>query len=92
VITPDFELSAGLRARELVTHVPPEAQTETTGDDVTLAHRETRAHLPVKAEPGGRYENVVVEKQVVGQMAAGGESDEELQSASPEPAAARDIT
>jgi hypothetical protein len=91
-VTPDFELSASVRARKLVTHVPPEAQTETTGDDVTLAHRETRIRLPPKMEPGGRYDDVVVEKQVVGEMASGGEGDEEVQPASREPAAVRDIT
>jgi hypothetical protein len=66
-VTPDdFEISASLRARRLVVHVPPEAETRTSGDDVTLDREDAAKGLSKKLEPGGRYNNVSVEKRLRG--------------------------
>jgi hypothetical protein len=65
VIPDDFEISASLRARRLVVHVPPEAETGTSGDDVKL-DRQDAAGRSEKLEPGGRYANVSVEKRLRG--------------------------
>jgi hypothetical protein len=67
VSTPDFEITVGLWARELVQHVGPELHTEPTGDGVSLDRSETRAGPP-SAEPEGRYENFVVYKCTVGEL------------------------
>ena len=65
----DFDLSAGLRARALVSHVPPNALLEKEGDDVALDRAEARQGLPAELRPGGRYDGVAVEKRVVGRVA-----------------------
>jgi hypothetical protein len=65
---PDFELIVGLRARELVAQVPPAAQTNATGGAVSIEREDTRGGLPPELEPGARYERVVVEKRVVGEV------------------------
>ena len=65
---PDFEITAALRARKLVSHIPPDAQTDATRAGVTLERRETRSGLPTKMARGARYDDVVVEKRIVAQM------------------------
>jgi hypothetical protein len=65
---PDFQIVVGLRARELVTRVPPAAQTEPTGEAVSIEREETRSGLPPEMEPGARYEGVIVDKRVVGEV------------------------
>ena len=69
---PDFEIRASLRARKLVVHVPPEAETETEGEGVSIARRENGGGLPAKLEPGGRYRDVSVEKELVGEKSIEG--------------------
>jgi hypothetical protein len=79
VTTPDFEIDVGLHARNLVSHVPPEARTETEGDDMRLARRQARTGLPEETQAGGHYSDVVVEKRVVGfNDVLGGNVDEEV--------------
>jgi len=68
VSTPDFEVSARLQARQLISHVPPDTQTQPEGEAVTLAQRQARTGLPPRMRPAGRYENVAVEKQVLGRV------------------------
>jgi hypothetical protein len=66
VTTDDFEISVGLRARKLTSRAPPEP--ETRGEAVRVARAEERTGLPAQMEPGDDYENVVVEKQVIGRL------------------------
>jgi hypothetical protein len=68
--TDDFEIAVRLRARRLVGHNPPKAQTR-TDDHVTLAREETRKGLPPDMQPGERYEEVAVDKRLAGQIANG---------------------
>jgi hypothetical protein len=68
VSTPDFEITVGLQARELVQHVVPEPETEATGEGVSLDRAETRAGLPPSGDPNRRYENVVLHKCTVGEV------------------------
>ena len=68
---PDFTISAALRARKLVAQVPPDAQTDPTGEGVTLEREERRSGIPAELDFGGRYDDVVVEKRMVGRIAAG---------------------
>jgi hypothetical protein len=65
---PDFELIVGLRGRELVAHVPPAAQTDPTGGGVSIEAEERRRGLPPEMEPGARYDGVIVEKRVIGEV------------------------
>ena len=65
---PDFELIVGLRARRLVAQVPPDAQTDPTGGAVSIEREERRSGLPPEMEPGARYDGVIVEKRVVGEV------------------------
>ena len=69
---PDFEIRASFRARRLAVHVPPEAETETEGEGVSIARRENREGLPEKMETGGRYFDVNVEKELVGEKSIEG--------------------
>jgi hypothetical protein len=62
----DFEITVRLRARELVALVPPD--TETEGENVTLACRQTSSGLPAELEAGERYDDVYVEKRLVGEQ------------------------
>lgn len=61
---PDLELTAGLSAGELRTHVAPDAQVQTTGRGVAVERSETRIGISEKTEAGGSYRNVVVEKRL----------------------------
>jgi hypothetical protein len=65
---PDFEVKASLRARTITTHVPPDAETEC--ENVALARRENRSGLAPEVEPGGRYDDVEVEKELMGEQFA----------------------
>ena len=58
---PDFEISARLRAKELVLHVVPETEVAEVG--VTLTRREARSGLPKPPEHDRRYTDVAIEKQ-----------------------------
>jgi hypothetical protein len=55
-----------MRAKRLVPHVPPDAQTRTEGEDVTLAREEQRSGVPPRMESGERYRDVVIETRIVG--------------------------
>jgi hypothetical protein len=77
VSTPDFEITARLRAQQLIGRVPPDAQTETEGDDVTLEREQTRSGLPAEMEAGVGYSDVLVEIRLVGEKGAG-EKDAEM--------------
>jgi hypothetical protein len=61
---PDLELAAGLSARELRTHVAPDAHVQTTGRWVAVERSETGTGISEKTEAGGCYRNVVVEKRL----------------------------
>jgi hypothetical protein len=65
---PDFEIMVGLRAQELVAHVPPDAQTDPIGGAVSVEREEARSGLPPEMEPCARYDGVIVEKLVVGEV------------------------
>jgi hypothetical protein len=67
---PDFELIAGLRARVLVSHAPPDAFSKTEGEDVVLEGEDARQGLPAEMRPRGKYRDVTVQKHVVARMAA----------------------
>jgi hypothetical protein len=62
---PDFELIASLRARVLVSHVPPSA-LETEGEDVALEREDERQDFPAEMRPRGKHSEVAVQKRVVG--------------------------
>ena len=73
--TPDFELSARIRAKRLGAHVPPDAQTPTEGGDVTLVRDEQRRGVPPKMESGECYSDIAIDKRLVGARRDGGETD-----------------
>ena len=60
---PDFEISARLRAKELVLHVVPETEVAEVGDGVTLTRRAARNGRPKTPEHDRRYTDVAIEKQ-----------------------------
>ena len=62
---PDLELTAGLSAAELRTHLAPEAEVQTTGKHVALERSETRIGIGATTEEGGCYRWVVVEKRLI---------------------------
>jgi hypothetical protein len=66
---PDFELIASLRARVLVSHVPPGAFLETEGEDVALEREDLREGLPAELRRRGRYSDVAVQKRLAGTIA-----------------------
>jgi hypothetical protein len=61
---PDLELTAGLSAGELRTHVAPRRARPNTGRWVAVERSETRIGISEKTEAGGCYRNVVVEKRL----------------------------
>ena len=67
--TPDFEISAALRARELTSHVPPDGSTDTEG--VTVERHHECKGLPKEMRPGGQYEDIKVNKRVIAQITSG---------------------
>jgi hypothetical protein len=67
VTEPDFEIATGLRAKELVAHVPPEARTESEGEGVRLVRKQKRTGLPPAMEPDRRYTGIAVEKRLIGE-------------------------
>jgi hypothetical protein len=67
VTEPDLEIATGLRAKELVAQVPPEARTETEGEDVRLVRKQKRTGLPPAMEADRRYTGIVVEKRLIGE-------------------------
>jgi hypothetical protein len=71
VTAPAFEINAGIRAKRLVAHVPPDAQTRTEGEEVTLARHEQRSGVPATIEAGELYSDVVIDKRIVGEMQHG---------------------
>ena len=66
---PDFELLAGLRARVLVSHAPPNALSKTEAEDVGLKREDGRRGLPAEMRPGESYGEIAVQKRVVGRIA-----------------------
>lgn len=68
---PDFEIDARIRAKGLVPHVPPDAQTHAEGEEVTLAREEQRSGVPAEMESGERYSDVVIDKRIVGETQRG---------------------
>jgi hypothetical protein len=71
VSTPDFEINASIRAKRLVAHAPPDAQTRAEGDEVALARHEERSGVPMTIEAGQRYSEVVIDKRIFGDMRNG---------------------
>jgi hypothetical protein len=67
VSAPDFEINASIRAKRLVAHVPPDAQTRAESEEVTLTHHEQRSGVPATIEAGERYSDVVIDKRIVGE-------------------------
>ena len=62
---PDFAISAGLRARQLVIHVMSGADVEEVGDAVSVTDRQIRSGLPNRPEQGRRRTDVAIEKQTI---------------------------
>jgi hypothetical protein len=75
---PDFELAVGLSAGELRTHVAPDARVQTTGRCVAVERWETRIGISAKAEAGGCYRNVVVEKRLAATAQCGSDVNRSL--------------
>jgi hypothetical protein len=65
--TPDFEIHAKLRARNLTSHVPPDCDTDT--EEVVLERHHERKSLPAQMQPGGQYDHVMVSKRVIARIA-----------------------
>ena len=61
---PDFEIKARVRARELTARTRPD--TETQGENAEVGREESRRGLPGEIEPGERYEDVELDRRVVG--------------------------
>jgi hypothetical protein len=68
---PDLELTVGLSAGELRTHVAPDARVQPTGSYVAVERSETRIGISAKAEAGGCYRNVFVEKRLAATAQSG---------------------
>jgi hypothetical protein len=68
VTTPDFEIRARLRARTLTSREPPDARTKTNGENLTVTRQQTRSGLPAEMRAGERYEDVVVDKRLSGEV------------------------
>lgn len=64
---PDFEISGSIRAKRVVPHVPPDAQTRAVGEEVTLTRHEQRSGVPATMEAGEHYSDVVINKRIVGE-------------------------
>jgi hypothetical protein len=62
---PDLELAVGLSADELLIHVAPDAQVQTTGRCVALERLETRIGISATMEAGGCYRDLVVQKRLI---------------------------
>lgn len=67
---PDFEIKANMRAKRLVAHIPPNAQTRAEGE-VTLARHEQRSGAEETMEAGEPYLDVVIDKRIIGEMQHG---------------------
>jgi hypothetical protein len=65
---PDFVIRTSLRADELTVRVPPEPETQ--AEAVELERREARDRLPPNLEPGERYEDIAIERRLVGEVRA----------------------
>jgi hypothetical protein len=65
VSRPDFELTARLRARTLVSHEPPHATLEGEGE-IELSREEVRSRASGPLQPSGRYDDLALEKHVTG--------------------------
>jgi len=65
---PDLELTAGLSASELRTHLAPDADVQTTGRSVALERSEVRIGINAMTEEGGRCRDVVVEKTLIARL------------------------
>jgi hypothetical protein len=65
---PDFVIRTSLRADELTSRVTPEPETQ--AETVELERREARDGLPPKLEPGERYEDIAIERHLIGEVRA----------------------
>jgi hypothetical protein len=75
VTTPDLEITASLRARSLISHVPPDSQTQSEGEDVELPRDQRRRGLPTQVQPGRHYDDVAIEKRVLGRIVSSWQTD-----------------
>jgi hypothetical protein len=73
VTAPDFEIKGRLRAQSVDVHVQPEAETK--GEGVSVSRQESRRGVPAKLEAGGRYRDVDIEKQLIGEQTSKPETD-----------------
>jgi hypothetical protein len=65
VIPADFEITARLTARELRTHVAPDARLETTGEGRTLTCGEAQTLARETVERRDHRTDVIIKKRVV---------------------------
>jgi hypothetical protein len=65
---PDFVIRTSLRADGLMSGTPPEP--ETRSEAVELERREARDGLPPNLEPGERYEDIAIERHLLGEVRA----------------------
>jgi hypothetical protein len=71
-VTPaDFEITAWLTARELRTHIPPDAQLETMSGGGTFIRGEAQSRAREAVERTGCSRDVIVEKRVVAAVGVG---------------------
>jgi len=67
VTAPDFEIDARIRAKRLVAHIPPDAQMQAEGEEVTLVREEQRSGAPARMESRKRYSDVIIDKRIAGE-------------------------
>jgi hypothetical protein len=68
VSIPDFVIRTSLRADELTSRTAPEPETRL--EAVELERREASDGLPPNLEPGERYEDIAIERHLLGEVRA----------------------
>lgn len=64
----DFEIRTSFGAQELRVQAPPDGATESEGEETRLDQQESRAGLPAEMRASETYENVEVERRVIGRV------------------------
>jgi hypothetical protein len=62
---PDFEISAGLRARQLVIHALSEVELAEVGEAVPVTTREASNGFPSPPEQGRPYTDISIERHTI---------------------------
>ena len=72
----DFEITARLTARELRTHVAPDARLETTAGGGTITHGEAQTSARETVAPPARRRDAIIKKRVVAAVRVAGVGDD----------------